>query len=478
MTTYGFNIHHTYQDLPPIFYSLQKPLKFANPSYIKFNALLASELGLDKNALDSSKGIQFLLGNTSQLNPNLTSMAYAGHQYGQFNTLGDGRAHLLFEHKNQTALYDIQLKGSGPTVYSRGFDGRLTLRSALLEYLMSEALHALKIPTTRSLAVIKTGDFIKRMGKEDGAVLLRVSKSHLRVGTFEYAVNKKDNAALKALTDYAIKRHDSDLINTDDGYLKWFKRVIERQAKLIAKWQSVGFVHGVMNTDNMLISGETIDFGPCAFIDTYNLDTVFSSIDTLSRYAYGKQPFIGSWNLAVLGQMMIPLINETHSKPIDKIQAALKQYGDIFEAHYYKILGNKIGIHTLKENDIPFIDELLTLMETYHADYTNTWISLSEKQFPNTDLYKSEAFLSWFKQWKSRIQQEKNPLELMKKTNPQVIPRNHLVKNALDKAAYHHDFKDYNALLHVLKNPFNTNVSTYFQTPPTTDEKFITYCGT
>ena len=476
MLHYGFNIHSTYGQLPDIFYRSQKPLTFERPSFTIFNDSLAKDLALDKRSLNTQEGLQFLLGNTNTVKP--LSMAYGGHQYGHFTELGDGRAHLIFEHKIHNTLYDVHLKGSGPTPFSRGFDGRATMRSALLEYLMSEALHALSVPTTRSLAVIKTGDQILRFGKQDAGVLVRIARSHIRVGTFELAVYKNDNRALKALCDYAIDRHDADLMGKANMHLKWFERVVKRQAKLIAQWQSIGFVHGVMNTDNMLISGETIDYGPCAFIDTYDLKKVFSSIDTLGRYAYGEQPYIASWNLAKLGEMIIPLIDKTNDNPITKIQEVLAQFGPTFEAHYYTILGNKLGIKNVGDDDIQLVDDLLALMASFNADYTNTWIALTDQDFPDDDLFKSDKFLAWFKRWKSRIEKEDNPTKLMQKTNPRVVPRNHLVKAALDKAAYHKDFSAFHDLMSVLKNPLNTEISSYYQTPSSSQDGFVTYCGT
>jgi len=474
---YGFNIHYSYLNLPHHFYSESTPLDFKKPSYKIFNHDLVKSLGLN-HTLHSKEGLAFLLSPTNQGLKTPHALAYSGHQYGHYITLGDGRAHLLFEHLHNNTRFDIQLKGSGPTIYSRGFDGRLTLRSALLEYLMSEALHRLNIPTTRSLAVIKTNDHVKRMTLEDGAILLRVAKSHLRFGTFEYAYNHPDKTLLKELANYTIKRHDYDLINDEHRYLKWFKRIIKRQATLIAKWQSIGFVHGVMNTDNALINGDTIDFGPCAFIDRYNIDAVYSSIDTLGRYAYGQQPYIGSWNLATLGKTLIPLINENTTRPINAIQDALSEFGSIFETHYYKLLAQKLGIEKHKDSDIHLIDELLNLMAQYKQDYTNTFIHLTSQKFPDSAFYQSNEFIDWHKKWNHRIIQEEKPFERMQKNNPYIIPRNHIVKNALDQAAYHDDYKEFNNLLELIKDPFNPSIPPKYQTPPSKDEEVTTYCGT
>ncbi len=476
--TYGFNIQHTYRNLPKIFFSEQKPYVFSNASFKLFNADLANNLNLNKSTLQTNEGVQFLLGNTSNAFIKPLSMAYAGHQYEHFNILGDGRAHLLLEHLSNHQIYDIHLKGSGQTAFSRGFDGRATMRSALLEYLMSEAMHAMNIPTTRSLAVIHTGDKINRIGLQDAAVLVRVAKSHLRVGTFEYAVYKEDPSALKALTDYAIKRHDSDLEKTTNPYLSWYKRIIKRQAKLIAQWQTVGFVHGVMNTDNTTISGETIDYGPCAFIDQYDLKAVYSSIDTKGRYAYGNQPYIGSWNLAKLGQMMLPLINDNHDKAIKAVQEALGAYGHIFENYYYSMMANKLGISKPIKSDHSLIETLLKLMETHSADYTETLTSLTFQNYPKNSLFNADAFKAWERLWQDRIKKEATPYTLMKRHNPVIIPRNHLVKQALDKAVNENDFEPYNALLTALSTPFNAHSPDIYRKAPETPAPFVTYCGT
>ena len=475
--TYGFNINYAYLQLNNHFYSESVPLNFKSPSYKLFNHSLAKELSLSQT-LHSQNGLNFLLNPKTHGLKSPVALAYSGHQFANYTLLGDGRAHLLFEHALKNDLYDIQLKGSGPTIYSRGFDGRLTLRSALLEYLMSEALHHLNIPTTRSLAVIKTNDHVKRATLEDGALLLRVAKSHLRFGTFEYAYNHPDKTLLKQLVNYAINRHDKDLLNTEENYIKWFKRVIKRQALLIAKWQSIGFVHGVMNTDNALISGETIDYGPCAFIDTYNLQSVYSSVDTLSRYAYGQQPYIGSWNLATLGKGLVSLINENTNQPINAIQNALSEYGTIFEQHYYQLMAKKIGIEHPNDSDISLIDELLHMMAHYKQDYTNTFMHLTLQQYKDTPFYQSRAFAKWYEEWNARLKKENNPYNRMQENNPFVIPRNHIVKKALDQAAYQDDFKAFNTLLKLVKNPYNQHKAPKYQTPPSNDEEVTTYCGT
>ncbi len=475
--TYGFNVHYSYTHLNQAFYSESAPLTFDNPSYHYFNHTLARALGLDET-LATQKGLDFLLDTRGHGLNMPIAMAYSGHQYGNYTVLGDGRAHLLFEHRHNNDLFDIQLKGSGPTKYSRGFDGRLTLRSALLEYIISEALYHLNVPTSRSLAVIKTHDHVKRMTREDGALLIRVAKSHIRFGTFEYASNHPDKRLLKELIDYAIERHDKDLVHANNRYMTWFKRVIKRQAALIAKWQSIGFVHGVMNTDNALISGETIDYGPCAFIDSYDLTSVYSSIDAMGRYAYGQQPYIGSWNLATLGKGLLPLFNKDKDKPIERIQAALSEFGPIFETHYYTLMAQKIGIGQFKKSDIPLIDALLDIMARFKEDYTNTFINLTTQHYPKTPFYQSDDFKAWHKRWMDRLSCEQAPFERMQKHNPFIIPRNHILKNALDHAAYQDNYDAFNALLKHIRNPFNPSIPSSLQRPPSNDEIVTTYCGT
>ncbi|MFU8785998.1 MAG: protein adenylyltransferase SelO [Candidatus Izemoplasmataceae bacterium] len=478
MQTYGFNIKDTYRTLPSIFYTDQVLIKFANPSLVLFNDALASNLKIDKIKLNSPDGCRFLLGQTALGIVKPLSMAYAGHQYAHFNILGDGRAHLLLEHLTDDGLVDVHLKGSGTTPYSRGFDGRATLRSALLEFLMSEAMHAMGVSTTRSLAVIKTGDKINRIGLQDAAVLVRTAMSHLRVGTFEYAVYKEDESALKSLADYAIKRHDPDLISSNDAYLTWYQRVIERQAKLIAHWQSIGFVHGVMNTDNMTISGETIDYGPCAFLDHFDLNAVYSSIDSNGRYAFGNQPYIGSWNLAKFGQMILPLIDSNHEIALKKVQHALEQFGYLFEDHYYKMMTKKLGISKMIDSDIPLVDDLLKLMQTYKVDYTETLVSLAFQDYSSDEFFETHAFKTWDSVWKKRINSENNPFDLMKKHNPIIIPRNQIVKRILDHVMSNGNLEVYNDYLNVLRDPFNPDVSKKYREVPLLDTEFVTYCGT
>ncbi len=475
---YGFDIYTTYKNVSKSLYTAHNPLQFNDAAFKVFNDDLANALSLNTKRLNTPHGCQFMLANTDTPIFSPIALAYAGHQYGHFNILGDGRAHLLFEHKHENTLYDIQLKGSGPTVYSRGFDGRATLRSALLEYLMSEAMFALNIPTTRSLAVIETNDKIERIGPQDAGVLVRIAKSHLRVGTFELIHYKDDIGTLKKLANYAIFRHDKDLMNKENIYLAWYERIIARQAKLVALWQSVGFVHGVMNTDNTTISGETIDYGPCAFIDQYDLKAVYSSIDSKGRYAYGNQPYIASWNLAKLGLAILPLIDKDKSRAINLVQSALERFGHLFEGYYYQIMANKLGYEVKNNTDIALIDKLLALLEKYASDYTVTFRALTDQNYLNNALFNSQAFLDWEMTWKKRIKDEKKPFDQMKKSNPVVIPRNHLVKHALDQACNEKNFETFDTLLKIVQNPFDKNIPQAFKEVPTTHKPYVTYCGT
>ena len=474
---FGFNFKYTYTELPSLFYQRTMVDSIDNPQYVLFNDGLAERLGLDKENLNTASGARFLTGQDNQVKGSTIAMAYAGHQYGHFTVLGDGRACLLGEHVHNNERYDIHLKGSGATKYSRGFDGKATLRSAMLEYLFSEAMHALGVETSRSLAVIKTNEKIKRIGEEDGAILVRLAKSHLRVGTFEYAAYREDYTALKKLVEYAIARHDKDLVNDEYKVAKWYANVVKRQAELVAKWQSIGFVHGVMNTDNTTISGETIDYGPCAFIDHYDLKSVYSSIDDYGRYAFGQQPYIMSWNMAKLGEVILPLIDDNKRLAIEKVQSILGTFGDYFEEKYYALMGYKLGLSNLKDYDKPLINELLSYLEDEKVDYTHFFYALSRGV--ELDVLKSDKLKKWHQTWLERIKDEQNPPEMMKKHNPLMIPRNYLVKKALDDAVYSNDFSLFNDLLSAVKHPFDEKkVPKRFIEPPKDFYTHITYCGT
>lgn len=353
----------------------------------------------------------------------------------------------------------------------------------LREFIISEAMHALSIPTTRSLAITATGDVIYREKALDGAVLTRIAASHLRVGTFQYAAQFGELSDVKALADYAIDRHYPEIRKADNPYIALLETVLEKQAALIAKWQSVGFIHGVMNTDNMTISGETIDYGPCAFMDTYDTSTVFSSIDTQGRYAYGNQPAIAAWNLTRFAESLLPIIHEDEEEAVRLAQGILEKFPSVYEAHYYSEMREKLGLLYPGDQDEQLINDLLQIMEYNDADYTNTFRSLAEGERPNNKLFQSEQFKQWEKAWFERIEQQdmtkEETLQVMKSVNPSVIPRNHLVEQAIEEfiAGNPSMFAE---MLQVLSNPYDTNEQFSKYTQPPTDEEppFVSYCGT
>ncbi|MDD6795596.1 MAG: YdiU family protein, partial [Clostridiaceae bacterium] len=411
--------------------------------------------------------------------------AYAGHQFGYFTMLGDGRAVLLgeFISKNGERL-DIQLKGSGRTPYSRGGDGKASLGPMLREYIISEAMYHLGIKTTRSLAVVKTGEEVFREKALPGAVLTRIAKSHIRVGTFEYIAHFGDKKDLKALADYTLNRHFHYDESKGNKYLYLLREVINKQAKLIAKWMHVGFIHGVMNTDNMVISGETIDYGPCAFMDTYSPKTVFSSIDRKGRYAYGNQPKIAAWNLTRFAETLVPLIDDNAEESIKLAEKELAKFNELFEKYYYDGMRKKLGLYESEANDIRLIDKLLAVMEKYKADYTNTFKALTEYNIAGSDIFASDEFKEWFEIWKERLSREERTEDdckaLMEKNNPRIIPRNHRVEEALEAAVENNDYSIMEALVNALKNPYDYTVTEEYYTklPEPTSCPYKTYCGT
>lgn len=482
---FGWNFDNRYARLPKKFYTEQKPTPVASPSLVIFNQKLADSLGLDAEKLDSHDGAMIFAGNELPEGAFPLAQAYAGHQFGHFTMLGDGRAVLLGEQITPTGeRVDVQLKGAGRTPYSRGGDGRAALGPMLREYIISEAMHALGIPTTRSLAVVTTGEAIQRETLLPGAILTRIASSHLRVGTFEFAAQWGDEDELQMLADYAIERHFPDIVNEDDKYYLFFQRVVARQAELIAKWQLVGFIHGVMNTDNMTISGETIDYGPCAFMDEYDPKTVFSSIDRQGRYAYENQPGIGQWNLARFAETLLPLFHAEQEKAIEMAQATLSYYADEYARHMRAGLRAKLGLFTEEEQDKQLIKRLLNLMENYRADYTNTFKALTFKRFHDMDWFATDEFQQWKKAWEARLQRQPQSKEdvqqLMKKSNPAVIPRNHRVEEALEAAVEQEDFRVLERLLDVLADPYaHTPEQEEFATlPEPSHYPYQTFCGT
>lgn len=483
MSTYGgWNFDTTYTSLPEKFYSLMDLNPVREPKLVLFNDQLAAELDLNVDEL-KKHGAPIFAGNEVPENATPLAQAYAGHQFGHLTKLGDGRALLIGEHvTTEGERVDIQLKGSGRTPYSRGGDGRAALGPMLREYIISEAMHGLNLPTTRSLAVVTTGEKIMREKMYEGAILTRVARSHLRVGTFQYAYHLGTDRDLDALVQYAIETLYPESKEADHPVLALLEHVIEKQALLIAQWQLVGFIHGVMNTDNMTISGETIDYGPCAFLDTYRRATVFSSIDTAGRYAYQNQPTIGEWNLARFAETLIPLLHDDEEEAIQLAKDALAQYRPLSENAWLDGMRKKLGMEGERESDEALIHQLLNLMETHKADYTNTFLALTFQQFTDEPLYQSEGFKAWYEKWRTRVDYENNQeaiLTRMKQHNPAIIPRNYYVEEAIEAAVAHHDFTKVHDLVEACKEPYaHTGMQKKYQIPPDFDGLYQTFCGT
>ncbi|PFE04965.1 SELO family protein [Bacillus cereus] len=481
----GWNFDNSYARLPEPFFANLSPTPVRSPKLVILNDSLATSLGLSIEELKNEEGLAMLAGNKVPGGASPLAQAYAGHQFGHFNMLGDGRALLISEHISPSGKrFDIQLKGSGRTPYSRRGDGRAALGPMLREYIISEAMHALGIPTTRSLAVVSTGELIIRETALPGAILTRVASSHIRVGTFQYAAASCSVEELKTLADYTIKRHFPAIQSQENPYLALLEEVLKQQASLIAKWQLVGFIHGVMNTDNMTISGETIDYGPCAFMDEYNPATVFSSIDTQGRYAYGNQPYIGVWNLARFAESLLPLLHTDLEQATQIAQDSLSKFGALYEQHWLTGMRAKIGICNEEAEDKVLIDELLKMMEKYRADYTNTFLALTFDTNEDTDLFNSTEFTQWKKKWQARLgrQQESKSSshQLMRDNNPAVIPRNHRVEEALEAAVKQGDYSVTERLLAVLSTPYahSPEQCEYATLPAPSSRPYRTFCGT
>jgi len=486
---FGFNFDNSYLQLPPVFHKKQLPTAVKNPQIAIFNDALALALGLNADLL-KKQGANGLSGNTLFIGSEPIAQAYAGHQFGHFNMLGDGRAILLGEHITPSMQrMDIQLKGSGRTPYSRSGDGRAALAPMLREYLMSEAMFALGIPTTRGLAVTTTGEHVYRDGASAGAVLTRVAASHLRVGTFQFAASRQNLQQLQALADYAINRHFPEIVNAENKYLELLKQVIALQAPLIAQWMHVGFIHGVMNTDNMSLCGETIDYGPCAFMNTYLPETLFSSIDTGGRYAFANQPNIAHWNLIRLAESLLALIDQSEEKAIALATECLDAYPVNFFDCWLAGMRKKLGIFNAEAEDTKLEDtklteDLLMYMQKNKADYTNTFRLLATEAIQTTTLYEDVSFRNWLEVWKARLARQTQTFDesiaLMNNSNPKVIPRNHLVEDALT-AAENGDMSLFKELLVVLSDPYAdfNYPEKYTQAPDARFEsEYKTFCGT
>ncbi|MDQ0201472.1 protein adenylyltransferase SelO [Neobacillus ginsengisoli] len=481
----GWNLDNSYSRLPKSFFSSQNPTPVRSPKLIILNDPLATSLGLNVETLQSENGLAVFAGNRIPEGASPLAQAYAGHQFGHFTMLGDGRAILLGEQITPLGeRFDIQLKGPGRTPYSRGGDGRAALGPMLREYIISEAMHALGIPTTRSLAVVTTGEVVIRETDLPGAILTRTAASHIRVGTFQYVAKWGTVEELRILADYTIKRHFPDVEADENRYLSLLKEVIKRQAALIAKWELVGFIHGVMNTDNMTISGETIDYGPCAFMDNYDPDTVFSSIDRQGRYAYGNQPYIAGWNLARFAETLLPLLHDNQEQAVKLAQDAISDFMELYLNNWHAGMRAKLGIFNVEKQDESLFDDLLSMMQESRGDYTNTFRALTFDTPEETVLFGTPKFAQWYELWKARLgrQQESkaSSQQLMRNSNPALIPRNHRVEAALEAAVKQRDYSVMEQLLNVLSSPYahNPEQAEYSTLPAPSTNPYRTFCGT
>ncbi len=492
----GWRLQQSYREgLPAIFYTQTAPTPVNRPGLALFNVELAGDLGLDPDHFEEPAGAAELTGNTLPQGAEPLAQAYAGHQFGHFTMLGDGRALVLGEQMAPDgSRWDVQYKGSGPTPFSRRGDGRAALGPMLREYLVSESLHALGIPTTRSLAVATTGESVYRETPLPGAVLTRVAASHIRVGTFQYAAAQRPQQ-VKALADYTLERHYPDIAPDPDRYCNLLERFLERQIRLVAQWLGVGFIHGVMNTDNVALSGETIDYGPCAFMDTYDPATVFSSIDHHGRYAYGNQARIALWNGARFAETLLPLLSGAEKKAVQLAEEILLNANKQFEAQWLTIFHAKLGGLQATQADKNLIRSLLTWMQTHQADFINTFAHLTvlartrangQAPPPSNAPWNDETFAAWCRRWQAHCDAlpgtPASKAALMQTHNPTVIPRNHQVESALAAAVTRLDFAPLQQLLTVCKQPYNYDLppaDTYrTPAPPDWARTFQTFCGT
>ena len=474
----NLNFDNSYLKLPEKFYSFVKADMFPQPKLALFNNELAENLNLQFLNTDEHDLALSLSGQKKVEGSILFSQAYAGHQFGHFTILGDGRALFLGEHiNNKNERFDVQLKGSGKTPYSRNGDGKAVIGPMLREYIISEAMFYLGIPTTRSLAVILTGEKILREKYYPGAVLTRVAKSHIRVGTFQFASIHNNKNYIRELTDYSINRHYPELLKNKNKAEDFFEKVVLKQVELIVNWMRVGFIHGVMNTDNMSIIGETIDYGPCAFMDEYNPKSVFSSIDKLGRYSYQNQPIIAHWNLARFAETLLFLIDKDEKVAISKATKIINQFQIEYKKNWIKMMKAKLGLVEKNENDNELIVEFLNIMHVFKLDYNNTFIKLE-----NREIYKQDYFKEWLTKYEERKKIEKNKDQinlLMRKNNPKIIPRNHIVEKYI-KEAENNKYENLINFIRFLKKPYdNKNIPENLLKPPKNEEKVsFTYCGT
>jgi uncharacterized protein YdiU (UPF0061 family) len=481
----GWRFDNSYLGLPPVFYARLDPVPVRAPQLVIFNTGLAETLGLNPEAFGEDIGPATLAGNRIPEGAAPLAQAYAGHQFGFFTMLGDGRAHLLGEQLTpEGARVDVQFKGSGQTPFSRQGDGRAALGPMLREFIISEALHHLGIPTTRSLAVVTTGEPVLRETVLPGAILTRTAASHIRVGTFEYAAAREAPHDLRALADYTIRRHVPNVADAENPYLGLLREVVRRQAQLVASWLAAGFIHGVMNTDNMTLSGETIDYGPCAFMDVYDPETVFSSIDHQGRYAYGRQPQIAQWNLARFAETLLRLIHQDPQEAVSMAREIIAGFSAAFHDFWLDGMRAKLGLSDREAEDSDLVQDLLDGMHRHGADFTNTFRALASDSAAEAPAFEAADMQSWFTRWQARLARQPDCLEasrrLMRASNPAIIPRNHNVEEALAAAVERADYSVMERLLAVLRNPFRdpTPDGGYHLPAPLSDVPYRTFCGT
>ncbi|MEO0560386.1 MAG: YdiU family protein [Bacteroidota bacterium] len=484
-------LSHSYADVLPDMGVAWQARPASDPGLVVVNESLAEEVGLDTEWMKSEPGLGMLVGTVPPEGAMPVAMAYAGHQFGGYSPLlGDGRALLMGELTTADgALIDVHLKGSGRTPFARGGDGRATLPAMLREYLIAEAMHALGIPTTRSLAVVTTGEDIVRDVPVPGAVLTRLAASHLRVGSLQFAASRREDPDLvQRVADYAIARHYPSLADRDDRYLAFLNAVVDAQASLVAQWMLVGFIHGVMNTDNMLVSGETIDYGPCAFLDRFNPATVYSSIDLDGRYAYGNQPAMAQWNLVRLAETLLGLIDDDLEAAVEAVTEGLHAFPDRYRLYWEDGMQAKLGLRDRDSSDAERFDALLSMMQAAKADYTSTFRSLSDALRGDESSLRAQIHHAhiegWISAWKQRLVDEGADLwevaETIDRVNPIYIPRNHLVEEALD-AAGRGNLAPFQTLLDVVTHPFEEREEHDRYAAPASEAftaRYKTFCGT
>ena len=476
----GWNLQSNYTQISDKLFSELKPDIVTNPSTVIVNNELAKKLGLNLKGMSKKDLSNLFSGNTLPHGSKPFAQAYAGHQFGQFTILGDGRAHIVGEQLTPDGeIFDIQYKGSGRTPYSRGGDGKAALGPMLREYLISEAMYYLGIPTTRSLAVVETGEKVYREVPLKGSILTRVASSHIRIGTFQFLAAHKDYEGMKSLLDFSIKRHFSNLKFSENLAIEFIKAVMQKQINLIVEWMRVGFIHGVMNTDNSTISGETIDYGPCAFMDHYDANTVFSSIDTQGRYSFANQPSIIQWNLVRLAECLLPLIDKDEKRSIEIAQNLINTFSLLFKDKWLQMMKKKLGINDHSEDDEELINNLIKWMQQKKPDFTNTFCNLMNYDHADDEEFEDDEFNNWKREWKRRVE-SKEYLDVMISCNPTLIPRNYLVEEALSEAETDGKFDKFNELNEIISSPYQlkkVNIK-YLETPSKTNIPYKTFCGT